>query len=132
MLSTQLKSDDSVTLLEEILQLSAEIGVEGAVLFGALLLIYFVTGVLITTTTGLQTPYPFLSFESDPVLMIDSTIVGVFTVQGAGSLLLYHFSAGINDESLSSVVLSFIGLGVGGALLQMTLPGVLELIVSYV
>jgi hypothetical protein len=122
MLPSQSSTDNGVIQLEEFLQLSAEVGVEGAVLFGVLLFVYFVAGVIVVTTTRAPTPYPFLSVETDPVLLIDSTIVGVFTVQAAGSQLLYHLSAGVDDESLSSVVLSFLALGVGGALLQMSLP----------
>ncbi len=124
--------DESTELIEEFLQLSAEVGVEGTILFGILLFLYFATGVIMTEFIGLQAPYPFFSLKADPVLLIDGTIVGMFTVQGAGSLLLYHFFVGVNNKSLPSVVLSFIGLGVGGALLQITLPEVLELVTGYV
>lgn len=124
MFQTQPRTDESTTLVESLLQLSAEIGVEGTVLFGGLLLSYFVIGVIITTMMELHTPYPFLSPEADPVLLIDGAIVGVFAVQGAGSLLLYHLYVGIDHESVLSVVLDFIVLGFGGALLEMTLPEV--------
>jgi hypothetical protein len=129
---TQLRTDESTKPLEEFLQVSAEIGVEGTVLFGVFLFLYLLAGVIATTVVGLQTPYPFFSFEADPILLLDGTIVGIFTVQAAGSLLLYHFSVGVTDGSLRSVVLSFIGLGIGGALLQTTLPEVLEVFVSYI
>jgi hypothetical protein len=132
MFHTHLRTDESTTLIEELLQLSAETGVKGAVLFGGILLSYFVIGVLATTVTGSYTPYPFFSLEADPVLAIDSTIVGILTVQGSGSLLLYHFYVGISDDSRLSVLLSFIGLGIGGALLQMSLPETWGLLVSLV
>lgn len=128
----QLRTGESTTVIEELLQLSAEIGVGGTVLFGEILLSYLVIGAIATTIIGLHTPYPFSSFEADPVVLIDGTIVGIFTVQAAGSLLLHHFYSGINNESLSSVVLSFIALGIGGALLQTTLPGALEILISYI
>lgn len=128
----QLRTDESISLLEEFLQLSAEVGVEGAVLSAALLLLYFMIGAIVTTILSLQTPYPFLSFNADPVLLIDGTMVGIFTVQGAGSLLLYQFFVGIDEESLPSVVLSFIGLGIGGGLLQMTLPEALGILINWI
>lgn len=126
--SIDLRTGESPTLIEELLQLSADIGVEGTVLFGVLLLAYFVGGVIVTATLGIQAPYPFLSLDADPVLVIDGSIVGMFTVQTAGSLLLYHTYVGIDDESVSSVVLSLIALGIGGSLLQMTLPEALEFV----
>lgn len=119
-------------LVEELLELSAEIGVEGTVLFGVSLFLYALIGVIATTVVGIQTPYPFFSFEADPILLIDGTIVGVFTIQAAGSVLLYNFSVGVDNESVSSVVLSCIGLGIGGALLQTTLPEALELFVNFI
>lgn len=130
--ATRVRPEDSSTLIEELLQLSADIGTGGTVLFGELLLSYFLIGAIVTTILGLHTPYPFLSLEADPVLLIDSTIVGVFIVQTAGSLLLYHFYVGIDDESLSTVVLNFILLGFGAGLLQMTLPETWELLISFV
>lgn len=132
MSSTELRTGDSTTPIEELLQLSADIGVEGTVLFGELLLVYFVIGVVVTGILGLHAPYPFLSLEADPVLLIDSAVIGVFTIQAAGSLLLYHSYAGIDNESVSSVVLSLIALGIGGSLLQMTLPETWDLLVSAV
>lgn len=122
MFTIQSKTDESTTLIEEFLQLSAEIGVEGAVLFGGVLILYVAGGAVMITLLELGVPYPIFSIETDPVLLITSTIVGVFTVQAAGSLLLYHFHIGIKRESISSVMLSLIALGVGGALLRTTVP----------
>lgn len=124
--------DDLPTQVETLLQFSAEIGVEGVVLFGLLLLLYFVTGVLLTTALGMEYPYPFFSLRSDPILLIDSTIVGLFTLQGAGSLLLYHISVGIDNESAQPVLLSFIGMGLGGAILQLTLPRLLHMLFRFI
>jgi hypothetical protein len=132
MSSTDLRPGNSTTPLEELLQLSADIGLEGTVLFGELLLLYFGAGVMVTAIFGIHTPYPFLSLEADPVLLIDGTIIGIFTVQTAGSLLLYHYLSGINGESVRSVVLSLIALGIGGGVLQMTLPETWEFVVNTV
>ena len=125
-------ADDVPTQGETLLQLSAEIGVEGMMLFGGLLVLYLVTGLLLTTALGVEYPYPFLSPESDPVFLLDGAVVGLFTVQGAGSLLLYHAVGGIDTESVPSVVLSLIGLGLGGAILQLTLPRAVQIIFSVV
>lgn len=127
MTKIQLGTEDIPTQVEALLQLSAEIGVEGVVLFGAVLALYLVTGVLLTTILGLNYPYQFFSLRSDPVLLIDGTIIGVFTIQGAGSLLLYHLSTGIDNRSVSSVALSFVGIGLGGAVLQLTVPRLLAM-----
>jgi hypothetical protein len=130
--STELRTGDSTTLAEELLKLSADIGLEGTVLFGELLLVYFLGGVIATAIMGFHTPYPFFSVEADPVLLIDGTITGMFIVQTAGSLLLYHSYVGIDHESLSSVVLGLVALGIGASLLQMTLPEAWDLLFSYV
>lgn len=124
--------DDVPTQVEALLQLSAEVGVEGVVLFGVVLLLYFVTGVTLTTALGVKYPYSFFSLTSDPILLIDSTIVGFFTTQGAGSLLLYHLSVGVDTEAVPSVVLSCIGVGLGGAILQVALPRLLQMIFKFV
>jgi membrane associated rhomboid family serine protease len=125
-------ADDIPTQGEALLQLSAEIGIEGMMLFGGVLVLYLVTGVLVTTALGVEYPYSFLSLKSDPVFLLDGAVVGIFTVQGAVSLLLHHASVGIDSESVPSVVLSFIGLGLGGAILQLTLPKALQIVFGIV
>jgi hypothetical protein len=130
MSSTELRADDGTGLIEQLLQLSADIGVEGTVLFGEFLLVYVLLGAVATALLGLHAPYPLFSLQADPVLLIDGTLIGIFTVQAAGSLLLYHFYIGVDNRSVSSVVLSLIALGIGGGLLQLTLPEVWELLVS--
>lgn len=130
MFPIRLRTDESTNILGEILQLSAEIGAEGAVLFGGILVVYVIIGALTTTIMKSGTSYPILSLEADPVFLITGTIVGIFTVQAAGSLLLYHYYVGIKDETVSSVVLSFVALGIGGALLDVTVPGTWRLLIG--
>lgn len=132
MFPIQLKTDESTTLITEVLQLSAEVGAEGAVLFGGVLVLYVITGAIMTSIMKMGTPYPTFSLEADPVFLITSTIVGIFSVQGAGSLLLYHLFVGIKDESASSVMLSLITLGIGGTLLGITLPETWRLFINYI
>lgn len=131
MFSIQSRTEESTTLIADALQLTAEIGVEGALLFGGVLVLYVVIGTFMTKIMNIGTPYPPLSLGADPVLLITGTIVGIFTVQGAGSLLLYHLLVGIREESAQSVTLGLIALGIGGALLEITLPGTLDLLVGY-
>jgi hypothetical protein len=119
---SDVKTSNGATVLEELLQLSAEIGVEGAVLFVGLFSLYLVVGGIVRVVLEMHTPYPFLSPEADPILLIEGTVIGAFTIQGAGSLLLYHFYEGVTNESVWSVVLSLVALGIGGRLLQITLP----------
>lgn len=122
MVSVQLRTDESTTLIEELLQLSIETGTEGAVLFGGVLVLYLVSGVIATSVVSSGVPYPLFSFEADPVLLFTSTAVGIFTVQAAGSLLLYQFYVGVTHGSTSAIALSLVALGIGGGLLRMTLP----------
>lgn len=132
MFPIQLRTDESTTAIGDVLQLSAEIGVEGVVLFGGILVLYVIIEAIMTTVLKLETPYPIFTFDADPVLLLTGTIIGIFTVQGAGSLLLYHFYVGIKSESIPSVVLSFIALGIGGALLEITLLDTLGVLISLI
>lgn len=132
MIHDPVETNENATLIEEFLQLSAEVGVSGTVVFGELLLLYVLVGAVVTMLLSVHTPYPFFSLEADPVLLIDGMIIGICTVQSAGSLILYNFFSGIDDEALASVTLSFVALGVGGALLQLTVPEVWELLVGYI
>lgn len=137
----QLKTDESTTLIEELLQLSIEIGTEGAVLFGGVLLLYLVSsviatslvnpGVIATSVMNPGVPYPLFSLEADPVLLLTGTAVGVFTVQAAGSLLLYQCYVGVTDGSIPSIALSLVALGIGSGLLRMTLPETWGLLLGY-
>ncbi|WP_280585194.1 hypothetical protein [Halorubrum sp. Boch-26] len=127
-----LRADERTTLVEEALRLSVEVGVEGAAVLGGGLLLYFVVGGLLTNAMRARTPYPLFSIQSDPVLLSLGALVGVFTVQAAGSLLLYRFYAGDEDGSAASIALGLVAFGVGGGLLQMTLPAAWELLIHLV
>ncbi|WP_143165394.1 hypothetical protein [Halobaculum gomorrense] len=77
----------------------------------------------------LNLPYPFLSLESDPLFVIGGAITGWFTVQSAGSFVLYHFLVGVKHErSQFAVLMGFISLGFDGALLRVTLPTAIQLL----
>ncbi|MFB9809292.1 hypothetical protein ACFFQF_32875 [Haladaptatus pallidirubidus] len=80
-----------------------------------------------------NTPYPFLSLEADPIFTIGSAVIGLFIVQSNSSLLLYHFLVGFEDEkSQFAILMSFINLGFGGALLRETLFTAIALLLSII
>ncbi|WP_138005517.1 hypothetical protein [Halalkalirubrum salinum] len=120
-----------VTLLERCLSLAVYIGIRGMIFFGSWFVLYTIIGLSVDTLGWFNLPYPPLSLESDPVFVIGGAIVGVFVVQYAGSLLLYHFLVGVEDEkSEFAVLMGFISLGFGGALLRVTLLPALRMVLS--
>lgn len=119
------------TLLEKYLKSSVLVGLRGALLVGSWVVLYIVIGVIADTGGWLNLPYPFLSLESDPFLVVGGTVVGLFVVQSTCSLLLYHFLVGFEDErSKVAILMSFIGLGFGGGLLRITLPTTIGLLLD--
>lgn len=119
------------TLLERYLSLAVYIGVRGLIFFGSWFVLYTIIGLSVDMLGWFNLPYPPLSLESDPIFVIGGAIVGVFVVQSAGSLLLYHFLVGIEDEkSEFAVLMGFISLGFGGALLRVTLFPALQTVSS--
>lgn len=111
------------TLLEKYLKRSVLVGLRGGLFVGSWVVLYIVVGVIADTVGWLNPPYPFLSLDSDPLLAVGGTVVGLFVVQSTGSLLLYHFLVGFEDgRSKVVVLLSYIGLGFGGGFLRITLP----------
>lgn len=128
----QSRTDEWATFLAETLQLSAEMGVDATVLFGGFLVLYVVGGFVVTTILNIGTPYPTLSLQGDPVLLVTSTFVGIFTLQGAGSLLLYQLFVETHESAASSVMRSLIAVGIGGALLEVTAPETWRLLISYI
>jgi hypothetical protein len=121
------------TLLERYLALSVHIGIRGMVFVGSWFILYIVMGLTVETLGWFNPPYPPLSLESDPFFIVGGAIVGLFVVQSAGSLLLYHFLVGVKDEkSEFAVLMGFISLGCGGALLRVTLPTAIRMVLSLV
>ncbi|MFC4452049.1 MULTISPECIES: hypothetical protein [Halobacteriales] len=121
------------TLLERYLALSVYIGVRGMIFFGSWFILYTIIGLFVKMSGWFDPPYPPLSLESDPFFVIGGAIVGLFVVQSAGSFLLYHFLVGVEDEkSEFAVLMGFISLGFGGALLRVTLPPALRMVSSIV
>ncbi|MDQ2055555.1 hypothetical protein [Halobellus sp. H-GB7] len=86
-------------------------------------------GSVLTVINSPLAPDAFLSIESDPYFYLSAAIVSIFIVQATGSLILYKFLTGIEDQRSQFVILmSYIGLGSGGAALRFTLPQSIEFI----
>jgi hypothetical protein len=97
--------------------------------FASWFLLYIVIGLTAGFFGSLNPPYPFLSLEADPFFVIGGAVTGLFIVQSAGSLVLYHFLVGVeSDRSQFAVLMGFISLGFGGALLRVTLPTAIRLL----
>jgi len=117
------------TLLERILATSVRVGLGGALFVGSWYLVYIVMGVTADGFGWLDPPYPPLSLESDPFFVIGGAVIGLFLLQSSGSLLLYHFLVGFDDEkSQFAVLMGFVSLGFSGALLRVTLSPALRML----
>lgn len=113
--------------LEDHLERSVLIGIRGTILAGIGALGYLVIGGLLVLTGSPLGPTEFLSLEGDPLFYISISLVALFIVQATGSLILYQFLTGVEDQRSQFVILmSYIGLGFGGAALRFTLPQSIE------
>lgn len=117
------------TLLETYLQIWFRLSLYGLLFFASWFLLYIVIGLVAGFVGVLNPPYPSLSLKADPFFVIVGAITGLFTVQSAGSFVLYHFLIGIEDDrSQFAVLMGLISLGFGGALLRLTLPTAIQLV----
>lgn len=54
--------------------------------------------------------------------------MGLSIAQTSGSLILYHFLVGTdNEKGAISILMAYIGLGFGAALIRLTLPPAIQL-----
>jgi len=119
------------TLLETYLEFSFRIGLYSMLFLASLFLLYVVVGLAVGFFGLLDLPYPFLSIKADPFFVIGGAITGLFIVQSAGSFVLYHLLVGVeSDRSQFAVLMGFISLGFGGALLRTTLPAAVQLLIN--
>jgi hypothetical protein len=99
--------------------------------FSTWFLLYIIVGVTAGFFGMLNPPYPFLSLEADPFFVIGGAVTGLFIVQSAGSFVLYHILVGVeSDRTQFAVLMGFISLGFGGALLRVTLPTAVQLLLK--
>lgn len=118
-------------LLETYLEVSARVGLGGSLFVGSLFLLYIGMSITADFLGWINPTYPLLSLEADPFFVIGGAILGLFVVQHAGSLLLYYFLVGVeNERSQFAVLMGFISLGFGGALLRTTFPTAVHLLLE--
>lgn len=117
------------TVLETYLQLSFSVGLRVAVFTTGLFLLYVAAGIAAVLFGWLALSYPIFSLEADPFFIGGGAVVGLFVTQSSGSFVLYHILIGAEDDrSQFAILLGFISLGFGGALLRATLSPAIQLI----
>lgn len=110
-------------VLASSLEKSVSIGIRGVLVTGLFAGGYVVIGGLLTVFNRPLAPQPFLSTQNDPYFFGSITAVSLFLVQTTGSIILYKFLTGVEDQqSQVAILMSYIGLGCGGAALRFTLP----------
>lgn len=120
--SSQSRLAKIVSFLETALKLTFAVGLRAALVASGLFLIYILAGAFVILFGWPTLSYPIFSLKADPFFVIGGTAVGLFFVQSSGSFVLYHMLTGIEDEkSQLAILLGFISLGFGGALLRVTL-----------
>lgn len=122
MAQTKSRTVKAVMPLEMYLKSSVQFGLPVSVFMAAMLVLYIGIGTIATSLGWLSMGYPFLSLHADPFFVIGAAVTGLFMFQSSGSLLLYYFLVGFDDErSQFALLWGFIGFGFGGALLRLTL-----------
>ncbi|MEA5389316.1 hypothetical protein VB773_21500 [Haloarculaceae archaeon H-GB2-1] len=75
---------------------------------------YLIIGGLLIAMNSPLAPESFLSLENDPYFYLSTAVASIFTIQATGSLILYKFLTGVEDQRSQFVILmSYIGLGFG-------------------
>lgn len=123
----------AVSILEGSLRISATYGIRITSLLVVWFFIYVVSGFLGKSFGFFNPGYGFLSLETDPVFIFCGVLVGLSIAQTSGSLILYHFLVSSKSERTAIPILfSYIGLGFGGALLRITLPPAIQMLLRIV
>lgn len=123
----------TVALLERSLNFVFAVGIRAVLVVSALLLLYIIIGTSSVLFGWPALPYPVFSLEADPFLVGGGAVVGLFIVQSSVSFILHHMLVGIEDaKSQLAIVLGFISLGFGGALLRITLPQAIQLFLTII
>jgi len=92
-----------------------------------------VIGGVLTLVESRWAPENFLSMTSDPGFVLTGTLVCLFIIQATASFILYTFLTGFEGERSQFVLLmSYIGLGFGGAAPRVLLPSCLAFLTSWI
>ncbi|MDG5777373.1 hypothetical protein QA599_13025 [Haloarculaceae archaeon H-GB1-1] len=118
-------------VLERSLKRSTFIDIRGMLVTGTVAVGYLIIGGLLIAMNSPLAPESFLSLENDPYFYLSTAVASIFTIQATGSLILYKFLTGVEDQRSQFVILmSYIGLGFGGAALRFTLSQSLNFILN--
>lgn len=91
-------------------------------------LLYVIVGAVGQGSGVFQLPYPFLSFEQDPFLLVFTGVTGVLMSLSLGALgVLSLLSGGNDNRTLIIVLLSSVGIGFGGSATYYALVGLIAL-----
>ncbi|MFC6823781.1 hypothetical protein [Halopelagius fulvigenes] len=123
------KTAKIATVLQRCLEVSTRVGLRSLLVVSGWFAIYAVVGFLGSTVGWIDPSYPLFSLERDPFFVIGITLVALSTGVVTSSLLLHHFLVGFeDDESQFSVLLGFVSLGFSAAVLRVTLPIAVEIL----
>ncbi|WP_336328709.1 hypothetical protein [Halovenus sp. HT40] len=119
-------------ILERWFRRGAIWGTWGMLISAVTFLGYIVIGGVLTLVESRWAPEKFLSMTDDPEFVLIGTLVSLFVVQTTASLILYYLLTGFEDERSQFVLLmSYIGLGFGGAALRVFLPSCLAFLSNW-
>lgn len=119
-------------ILERWLRWSAIWGARGMIGSAVLFIGYILIGWVLTVVESRWAPAHFLSLTADTGFVLTGTLVSLFIVRATASFVLYQFLTGFKDERSQFVLLmSYIGLGFGGAALRVFLPTCLTFLLSW-
>lgn len=118
----------AVSVLERSLRISVKFGFRVSILLAAWFFIYVIVGYFARSFGWFNPGYEFLSLKTDPIFISSALVMGLSIAQTSGSLILYHFLVGTdNEKGAISILMAYIGLGFGAALIRLTLPPAIQL-----
>jgi len=108
-------------------------GTRGMLISAVPFLGYIVIGGVLTLVESRWAPENFLSMTADPGFVLTGTLVCLFIVEATASFILYYLLTGFENERSQFVLLmSYIGLGFGGAALRVFIPSCIAFLTSWI
>ena len=116
-------------LLQRCLKASIRVGLRSLLVVSGWFALYIVGGFVGSALGLIDLPYPLFSLEEDPFFAIGTTLIGLCTGLATSSILLYHFLVGFEeDKSQFDLLMGLISLGFSVAILRITLPITIEIL----